>query len=117
MNELNVQVVRKEVENFSNILRECKWPSPVSSLEIFFFFSIILIYISQTEIYINTLKNHTSIIRQNNKTYTILDPTLKHVIVRLHSSVTHMRIIFKRDLFIQCSLLYKRHCTENEVFN
>ena len=83
----------------------------------FFFFSIILIYISQTEIYINTLKNHTSIIRQNNKTYTILDPTLKHVIVRLHSSVTHMRIIFKRDLFIQCSLLYKRHCTENEVFN
>ena len=47
--------------------------------------SIILVDISQTDIYINTLKNHTSIIQQKSKTYTVLGPTLKQVIVRLHS--------------------------------
>ena len=52
------------------------------------FFPIILIYISQTNIYINTIKkekkkSHAIIIQQKNERYTILDPTLTQVIVRL----------------------------------
>ena len=47
--------------------------------------SIIVADISQTEIYINTLKNQTNVIQQKNKTYIMLDSTLKQVIVRLHS--------------------------------
>ena len=59
-----------------------------------YFFSAILIYISQTNICINTLKKEKKAIQftiqQKNKTYTILDPTLKQVMVRLHSSAAYI---------------------------
>ena len=70
-----------QVKTLSNVFREA---------HSIFFISITLIYISQTNIYLNTLKkrkeksNHAIVIQQKNKTYTILDPTLKQVIVRLH---------------------------------
>ena len=35
-------------------------------------------------------KNHKVIIQQKNKTYAILDPTLKQVIVRLQSNVAYI---------------------------
>ena len=62
-------------------------------MEYIYFFSVILIYISQTKIYTNALKkkkNHAIIMQQKNKTYTTLDRTLKQVIVRLHSSAAYI---------------------------
>ena len=57
-----------------------------------FFIYIILIYISQTNIYINTLKKKIMqfTIQQKNKTYTILDPTPKQAMVHLHSSAAYI---------------------------
>ena len=76
---------------------------------------IILIYISQTNIYINTLKKEKNkqsykYIQQSDKTYTILHPTLKQFIVSLQSSAGYIRMynIQKRDLLIQYTLLYNR---------
>ena len=59
---------------------------------ILIFLYITLTYISQANIYINTLKQKIMqfTIQQNNKTYMILDPTLKQVIVRLHSSAGYI---------------------------
>ena len=56
------------------------------------FFYIILIYISQTNIYINALQKNIIqfTIQQKNKAYTILDTTLKQVIVRLHSNAAYI---------------------------
>ena len=59
------------------------------------------------------------IIQQKNKTYTTLDPTLKQVIVRLHSSAAYVYTynLWKKDLFIQYSLLYERSKERsNETF-
>ena len=59
---------------------------------ILIFFIYILIYISQTNIYINTPKKKIMqfTIQQKNKTYTTLKPTLKQVIARLHSSAAYI---------------------------
>ena len=60
-------------------------------LVIVIFLYIILIYISQTNIWINTLKKIKQFtIQQKNKTYAILDSTLKQVIVRLHSRAAYL---------------------------
>ena len=64
-------------------------------------------------------KNQTIVIQQKNKIYTILDPTLKQVTERLHSSASYIYTcnLWKRDLFIQYSLLYKRSKKRaNETF-
>ena len=55
------------------------------------FLYTILIYILQTHIYINNFKKIMQFtIQQKNKAYTILEPTLKQVIVRLYLSAAYI---------------------------
>ena len=81
-------------------------PQTLIFLENFKLSSIILADILQTDIYINTLKTQTSVIQQKNKTYTMLDPTLKQVIVRLHSIAAATYLL----CYIKC------HKRPNETF-
>ena len=74
------------------------------------FFSIMPIYISQTEIYINALKRKKTYKYNATKEHNLLHTGLNTE--KSHSTLsfkccTHMHILFKRYLLIQCSFLYK----------
>ena len=56
--------------------------------------------------YTKKKNNHASIIQQKNKTYTILDPKLKQVIVCLYSSIPHT---YAKNIFYSFNVLcYKK---------